>query len=212
MTAFATLSRRQVMLSGAAFGAAAMLPRAALAAPKVGQAAPAFTAVDSKGQQYTLKGLAGRFVVLEWTNHDCPFVRKHYGANNMQTLQKAATAQGVVWLSVMSSAPGQQGYVEGAEADKLTASRNASPTAVLLDPEGTIGSAYDARTTPHMYIISPEGKLLYMGGIDSVPSANKDDIAKAEPLFHNALLAALAGKAIDKSVTRPYGCSVKYGV
>ena len=179
------------------------------AAPQVGAPAPDFTVVDSKGNSHSLKDFAGKNVVLEWTNHDCPFVKKHY-QGNMQALQKEMTAQDVVWLSVISSAPGKQGHVSPSEADDLTASRNAAPTAVVFDESGVVGQAYAAKTTPHMYVIDKAGVLQYMGGIDSIPSAKVDDIAKATPLFANAAKAVLAGGTPDPAISKPYGCSVKY--
>ncbi|MBQ5948065.1 redoxin domain-containing protein [Massilia sp. ST3] len=182
----------------------------AMAAPAVGQPAPDFTAVDSKGKQHKLADLKGKVVVLEWTNHECPYVKKHYGSSNMQNLQQQARQAGVVWLSVISSAPGEQGSVDGARADELTASRKAAPAAVLLDPQGGIGKAYDARTTPHMYVIDTKGVLRYAGGIDSIPSAKVDDIARAEPLFKTAMESVLKGEEVKQAVTRPYGCGVKY--
>ena len=178
----------------------------ATAALQIGQPAPAFTAVDTAGTTHSLSDFLGKVVVLEWTNHDCPFVKAHYDAGNMQAQQRDATADGVVWLSVISSAPGKQGHVSPAKADELTASRNAAPTAVLLDEDGEMGRAYKARTTPHMYVIDAEGKLAYMGGIDSGPS-NIDTATQYVPA---ALANVMAGKPADPSVTRPYGCSVKY--
>ena len=189
--------------------AAACLTLGVSAAPQIGVNAPDFSLVDSKGVNYSLKDLAGKTVVLEWTNHDCPFVKKHY-EGNMQALQQRFTAEDVVWLSVISSAPGKQGHVSAAEADKLTVSRNAAPTAVLFDESGATGRAYDAKTTPHMYVIDKAGVLQYMGGIDSIPTAKVADIAKATPYFANAASAVLAGESPDPAVTRPYGCSVKY--
>jgi peroxiredoxin len=179
------------------------------AAPQIGAPAPDFTVVDSKGNSHSLKDFAGKNVVLEWTNHDCPFVVKHY-SGNMQALQADMTAQDVVWLSVISSAPGKQGHVSGAKADELTASRSAKPTAVVFDESGVVGKAYDAKTTPHMYVIDKAGVLQYMGGIDSIPSAKVDDIAKATSYFANAAKAVLAGQTPDPAVTKPYGCSIKY--
>jgi peroxiredoxin len=177
---------------------------------RVGQPAPDFTGVDSNGKTHRLSDFKGKTVVLEWTNHECPFVRKHYESGNMQKLQKAATGDGVVWLSVISSAPGQQGNVDGKKANELTKSRNAAPTAVLLDPQGTIGRTYSARTTPHMFIITPDGKLAYAGAIDSISSANKADIAKAENYVTAALNALKKGQPVSNPTTQPYGCSVKY--
>ncbi|WP_445766912.1 redoxin domain-containing protein [Rheinheimera sp.] len=179
------------------------------AAPQVGAPAPDFTVVNSKGNSHSLKDFAGKNVVLEWTNHDCPFVVKHY-SGNMQALQAEMKQQDVVWLSVISSAPGKQGHVSGAKADELTASRSAMPTAVVFDESGVVGKAYDAKTTPHMYVIDKAGVLQYMGGIDSIPSAKVDDIAKATPYFANAAKAVLAGQTPDPAVTKPYGCSIKY--
>ena len=179
------------------------------AAPQVGQKAPAFNLTDSKGQSHSLADFAGKTVVLEWTNHDCPFVVKHY-SGNMQGLQKQFGTDDLVWLTVISSAPGKQGHVTAAKADELTSSRNATPDAVLFDETGVTGKAYDAKTTPHMYVIDQKGVLQYMGGIDSIPSAKVDDIAKATPYFSNALTAVLAGNPADPAVTKPYGCSIKY--
>ncbi|MFN3360629.1 MAG: thioredoxin family protein [Pseudanabaenaceae cyanobacterium] len=178
---------------------------------KVGAPAPAFTVTDSNGKKHSLADFKGKTVVLEWTNHECPFVKKHYETDNMQKLQRSATAQGVVWLSVISSAPGQQGFVDAAKANELTKSRNASPTAVILDPDGTFGRLYGARTTPHMFIIAPDGKLAYMGAIDDKPSTNKNDVPGARNYVNEALEAIRAGKPVPVATTPPYGCSVKYG-
>ena len=180
-----------------------------LASPAVGQAAPAFNLTDSKGQSHSLADFTGKTVVLEWTNHECPFVVKHY-SGNMQSLQKQFGTDEVVWLTVISSAQGKQGHVTGVKADELTSSRNAMPDAVLFDETGVTGKAYDAKTTPHMYVIDKKGVLQYMGGIDSIPSAKVDDIAKATPYFSNALTAVLAGNPASPAVTKPYGCSIKY--
>lgn len=186
-------------------------PALAHAAAAVDAPAPAFTAATADGRTVSLADFKGRTVVLEWTNHDCPYVRKHYGSGNMQSQQKAATAQGVVWLQVISSAPGQQGYVDGAAAARLNAERGAAPTATLLDPKGDLGRLYGAQTTPHMYVIKPDGTLAYKGGIDSLATADKADIARAEPYVTEALAAVAAGRKVEKASTRPYGCSVKYG-
>ena len=183
---------------------------AANARVSVNQPAPDFTAVDSNGKEHRLSDFKGKTVVLEWTNHDCPYVRKHYDSGNMQALQKTATGKGVVWLSIISSAPGKQGHVSGAEANRLTSSRNAAPTAVLLDESGEIGRLYGAKTTPHMYIIDEGGELVYMGGIDSIPSTDTNDIARATNYVDAALNALSSGQPIEDAVTRPYGCSVKY--
>jgi peroxiredoxin len=178
--------------------------------PEIGRAAPDFTGADSNGQILSLDDFRGKLVVLEWTNHDCPYVRKHYGTDNMQTLQKKWTERGVVWLSIISSAPGRQGYVTGMEADELTQSRGASPTAVILDPEGSIGRLYRARTTPHMFVIDTDGVLVYMGGIDDRPSADWASVDGSTNYVDEALRAAFGGRDPEVSVSRPYGCSVKY--
>jgi peroxiredoxin len=183
---------------------------AAQAAAGVGQPAPGFTLQGADGKPYALADYKGKYVVLEWTNHDCPYVRKHYKSGNMQAQQKALTAQGAVWLTVISSAPGKQGHVSAAQANELTKARGAAPTAVLFDPAGDVGRAYGAKTTPHMYVIAPDGTLIYMGGIDSVPSSDIDDIAGAKQYVKVALAEAMAGKPVTDASTRPYGCSVKY--
>lgn len=180
------------------------------AAPVVGKPAPDFTALGSDGVRHAIGAQRGSVVVLEWTNHDCPFVRKHYGSGNMQALQKDAKAQGIVWWSVISSAPGKQGHVSPAEADELTVGRGAAPSAVLLDSEGTVGRLYGARTTPHMYIIDPQGTLVYMGGIDDNPSADPADIPAATNYVRTALADLKSGRPVEPASTRPYGCSVKY--
>jgi AhpC/TSA family len=183
---------------------------AALDEPQVGRPAPDFTAVDSQGQTRRLTDFRGKTVVLEWTNADCPYTRKHYTSGNMQNLQSLARERGVIWLSVISSAPGKQGYVDGPGADALSRSRKAVPTAVLLDPSGTVGRQYHAKTTPHMFVIDANGELRYMGGIDSIATADAADIATAEPYLKEALLAVLDNQPVAHPVTRPYGCSVKY--
>ena len=175
-----------------------------------GKAAPDFAAVDTAGKPVALSALKGKTVVLEWTNHECPYVRKHYGTGTMQSLQRDATAKDVVWLTVISSSPGQQGYVEALEADKLTADRQAAPSAVLLDSGGKIGRLYGATTTPHMFVIDKAGQLVYMGGIDDKPSTAPDTVKTARPYVREALDALAEGKPIATSSTRPYGCSVKY--
>ena len=180
------------------------------AAPRVSEPAPDFEGVDTRGEAHRLADYRGKIVVLEWTNHDCPFVRKHYGAGNMQDQQREAAAQGVVWLSVISSAPGKQGHVSPGEADELTQNSDAHPHAVILDTEGKIGRSYAAKTTPHMFIIDADGKLVYMGGIDSITSANPDDIPRATQYVRVALQEMAAGKPVSSAVTKPYGCSVKY--
>ena len=197
-------------LHAAVFVIAASIAAPAMAAPQVGQPAPDFTLTDSVGKTQHLADYRGKFVVLEWTNNECPFVRKHYGSGNMQALQKEETAQGVAWLSIISSAPGKEGFVTGEHANELTKARGAAPTAVLLDPTGAVGHLYEARTTPHMFIVDPKGTLIYMGGIDSIASADAADIKSAKPYVKVALSEARSGKPVTDAVTRPYGCHVQY--
>lgn len=189
--------------------ATAFAATAAQAAPKVGEPAPAFTATDSNGKTVNLSDYKGKFVVLEWSNAECPFVKKHY-SGNMQSLQKEETGKGVAWLTIISSAPGKQGNVDGKQANALSKERGASPTAVLLDPTGKIGHEYEAKTTPHMFVIDPKGTLIYAGGIDSIASADAEDIPNAKPYVKTALAEARAGKQVTDAVTKPYGCSIKY--
>lgn len=200
--------------SGAAMAmmAALLVSTSALAREAVlpGKPAPGFSAVDSSGKPIRLEDFKGKPIVIEWTNHDCPFVRKHYESGTMQQLQKDATAKGVVWLSVVSSAPGQQGHVEGIEADKLTADRKAAPTAVVLDPKGDLGRLYGATVTPHMFVIDAKGTLAYMGAIDDKASANPTTLKDARPYAREAIDAVVEGKPVVTASTRPYGCSVKY--
>lgn len=205
-----SVSRRALLGTVAAVGLIASLGGAAIAQPQPGKAAPDFTAVDSKGKTVRLSELKGKTVVLEWTNQDCPYVRKHYETSTMQSLQRDATADGVVWLTVSSSAPGFQGHVNALEAEKLTADRKAAPTAFLLDPEGKIGRAYEARVTPHMFVIDKAGLIAYMGAIDDRPTANHDDVKGARAYVREALSAIKSGQPVRTTSTRPYGCSVKY--
>jgi len=202
--------QRRRMFCAVAIAAAGAFPAAAFAKVTVGEPAPAFTLTGADGKAVSLESLRGKTVVLEWTNHDCPFVRKHYDAGNMQAQQKDAAAAGAVWLQVVSSAPGKQGFVDGATANALNTKRNAAPAGALLDPTGKVGQQYGAKTTPHMYIINAQGTLVYQGGIDSIASARVEDIAKAEQYVRVALSELTAGKPLTKPVTKPYGCSVKY--
>ena len=204
------MTRSASLRAAGLVGALVLVPAAARAQATVGQPAPAFSAPDQTGATRSLDAYKGKWVVLEWVNHECPFVKKHYGSGNMQSQQKELTGKGAVWLSVISSAPGKQGYVDAAGANALTKSRGAAPTAVLLDPAGDVGHKYEAKTTPHMYVVAPDGKLIYMGGIDSIPSSDADDIAKAKPYVKVALSEAMAGKPVTDASTKPYGCSVKY--
>ena len=190
--------------------AGALLSTAAGAAPAVGEPAPAFSVTDTTGKTWSLDALSGKPAILEWTNHDCPYVRKHYDAGNMQALQEEAREAGYVWLSVISSAPGKQGHVSPSEADALTSSRGAAPSAVLLDESGDMGRAYDAKTTPHMYVIDGGGVLRYMGGIDDIRSSDPGDVPKAKNYVRAAIADIAAGRTLAEAVTPPYGCSVKY--
>ena len=207
------LSRRAFLVStGVAVVAKGGLvsPAPAWAVPKVGVAAPAFSATATSGQAVSLADQRGKIVVLEWTNHDCPYVRKHYETSNMQALQKEATSQGVVWLTIISSAPGTQGHVNPRQADELTATRKANPTAVLLDPTGAVGKMYGATNTPHMYVIDKAGTLMYAGAIDDRPTTRRADVQGAQNYVREALQAVTAGQAVKTPVTRAYGCTVKY--
>ena len=200
--------RRSLLIGGAAV---ALAPAAAFASSDLGKAAPAFSATDSNGKSWSLAELKGKVVVIETTNQDCPYVRKHYTSANMQTQQREAGAKGVVWLTVASSAPGEQGFVTAAQANDLTKTRNAAPAAFLLDPQSRIARAYGATVTPHMYIIDASGTLVYKGGIDSIPSSNVADVPKATQYVRVALDQVLAGKPVAEASTRPYGCTLKYG-
>ena len=199
--------RRLLILTAAAALAA---PSFAAAAPNLGQPAPAFTALDADGKPRSLADFKGKTVVLEWTNEGCPYVQKHYNSGHMQGLQKEATADGVVWLTVISSAPGFQGYKTGPQAKQWKARAGAHASDVLLDPKGTVGRAYDARTTPHMFVIDKAGKLVYMGGIDDKPTSDPDSLKTARNYVTAALADVKAGRPVAQPATRPYGCSVKY--
>lgn len=177
---------------------------------QIGQPAPDFTALDSGSNRVRLSDYRGKTVVLEWTNADCPYTRKHYHSGNMQSVQRLARENGIVWLSVISSAPGKQGYLDGAGADALTQSRKAVPSAVVLDPAGALARLYAAKTTPHMFVIDPNGVLQYMGGMDSVATSDESDIGRAEPYLKEAMMAVAQGHAAPRAITRPYGCSIKF--
>lgn len=182
----------------------------AVAAPQVGQPAPAFTLTDSNGQSHNLADFKGKLVVLEWLNHGCPFVVKHYDSGNMQKLQKEYTGKDVVWLSIVSSAPGKQGHMTPEETNKAKAEKGSGATAVLIDEDGTVGKLYDAKVTPELYVINPEGVLVYMGAIDDKKSTDAADVAGAKNYVKQALDEALAGNPVSEPTTTAYGCSVKY--
>jgi peroxiredoxin len=200
----------KALLATALGTAIALTANLAHAAATVGQPAPAFTLTDTKGTEHSLADFAGKTVVLEWFNHECPFVKKHYGAGNMQKQQNAATGDGVVWLVVNSSAPGKQGHVNAEQANGILGEWKATPTAFLLDHDGTVGKAYGAKTTPHMYVIDGAGVLRYNGAIDSNPSADPADIPGATQFVDAALGDLAANRAVARGTTQPYGCSVKY--
>jgi peroxiredoxin len=205
------MKRNQTTVLAAGLLAAALLASPAAAAPPaVGQPAPDFSLSDSNGARHDLSSLKGKFVVLEWVNFECPFVQKHYGSGNMQKLQKAYTGKGVVWLSVNTSAPGKQGNYAPAEINAKLKASGASPSAYLMDTEGSLGKAYGAKTTPHMYVIDPKGTLVYAGAIDDKPSTDQSDIAGARNYVAAALDEAMAGKPVTTAASQPYGCGVKY--
>ena len=179
-------------------------------AVKVGDPAPDFTATDSNDKTHHLAKYKGKYVVLEWHNQGCPYTRKHYESGNMQRLQREWTSKGVVWFTVISSAPGTQGYVDAREENEYVKKMNANPTAVLLDPDGSLGHLYAAKTTPHMYVIDPNGVLIYNGAIDDHPTPDQRDIPNSRNYVSAALQEAMSGKRVSDSTTRPYGCSVKY--
>lgn len=182
----------------------------ALADPQVGQAAPDFTLNDSNGNAHKLSDFKGKFVVLEWLNHGCPFVKKHYGAGNMQGLQKEYTAKGIVWLSIASSAPGKQGHMTPEEINTTKTEKDSAATAILVDEDGAVGRLYNAKVTPELYVIDPEGTLVYMGAIDDKKSVDPADIAGAKNYVKQALDEAMAGKPVSEAATTAYGCPVKY--
>lgn len=214
-----TVIERRGLLAAGLFGAAAMIAIGLVGTPstanpaaqaRVGAPAPGFTLKDSNDKTVSLADFKGKTVVLEWSNHECPYVRKHYGGNAMQALQKKWTAQGVVWLTLISSSPGSQGYVSGLEANKLTADRGAAPTAVLFDPKGDVGRVYGATVTPHMYVITGDGKVAYMGGIDDKPTTRLEDLKTARNFVDAALDEVKQGKPVSVTTSRAYGCTIKY--
>jgi peroxiredoxin len=176
----------------------------------INEPAPEFTLSGADGESHKLSDYRGKVVVLEWLNHDCPFVKKHYGTDNMQALQRKYTDAGVVWLSINSSAAGKQGHLTAEQATKVTAEKNAAPSAVLLDADGKVGQLYGARTTPHMFVIDPEGKLVYNGAIDDKPTPEPADVKGAKNFVAAAIDATVAGKKPEVQAMKPYGCSVKY--
>ena len=193
-----------------AFTALAVIAAPASAAAVVGKPAPHFKLTDANGKAVSLSDFRGKTVVLEWSNPGCPFVQKHYGSGNMQKAQTAAAKDGVVWLTINSGAPGKQGHMSGAEAKAFLAKAGARPAAYLLDPRGVVGRAYEAKTTPHMYVVNKAGTLVYAGGIDDKPTKSPADIKSARNHVLAALSELKAGKAVSVATSRPYGCAVKY--
>lgn len=178
--------------------------------PQVGEASPAFTLNDTRDVAHSLDGYRGKYVVLEWVNHGCPFVRKYYDRGNMQALQKEWTGNGVIWLSICSSGEGKQGFMSNDDWNKTLEEKEASPTALLVDAEGVVGRAYGAKVTPHLAVIDPEGVLIYQGAIDSIRSPDPDDIASAENYVVSALQQDMAGEPVTTPETKAYGCGIKY--
>lgn len=199
--------RRRALIG---LGLAAIIAAPAAAQPQLGQPAPAFSAVDADGRTRTLAEFRGRTVVLEWTNNGCPYVGKHYNSGAMQRLQRQAAKDGVVWLTVVSSAPGMQGHLTPAQAKLWKAKVKAAPAAVLLDADGRVGRAYDAKATPHMFVVDGAGRVAYMGGIDDRPSSEPASLKGAKNYVAAALADLKAGRPVAQAVTRPYGCGVKY--
>jgi len=200
------IARRTLLAAALSLG----LAGPALALPQLGQPAPAFTATDDHGRQVALAQFAGKTVVLEWTNSGCPYVGKHYNSGTMQALQKKERAEGVVWLTVSSSAPGMQGYFTPAAAQKWAAREHWDGTDILLDSAGRIGREYGARNTPHMFVIDKAGKVAYMGGIDDRPYQDPESLKGAKPYVAMALADLRAGRPVAIPTSQPYGCSVKY--
>ncbi|PSQ97931.1 MAG: thioredoxin family protein [Bacteroidetes bacterium SW_9_63_38] len=185
-------------------------PRTAQSQATVGEPAPSFTLPDTDGESHSLSDFKGTYVVLEWLNFECPFVGKHYGTGNMQRLQKTFTEKGVVWLSIVSSARGKQGYYPPQEMTAQKEQRDAHMSAILMDPSGEVGRTYGATVTPHMYVINPEGTLIYKGGIDDKPTTDEADVKGATNYVKTALTQAMNGNEVDPKTAAPYGCTIKY--
>ncbi|HZR71127.1 MAG TPA: thioredoxin family protein [Burkholderiales bacterium] len=214
MNSTAAVARRAIATPALALVALSALvvaaPSRAAAEAVVGSPAPAFSLTDIDGKPHALADYAGKVVVLEWVNYECPFVRKHYDSGNMQQLQKSAASEGVVWLSINSSAPGKQGNYPPETWKKLVADKGAAPAAVLLDPDGKVGKAYGAKTTPHMFVVDGRGTVVYAGAIDDTPSTNVADVKTAKNLVTAAVAETRSGKPVTVASAPPYGCSVKY--
>ena len=199
-----------IRLAAALLTAALLTTAAVHAAPTPGQSAPDFSLTDAAGKKHALSEYKGKYVVLEWTNPECPFVRKHYGSGNMPKLQQYAKDKGVVWLAIDSSASGKEGFLSPDAAKAAAKKEYANCADLLLDADGAVGKLYGAKATPHMFVIDPKGTLVYAGAIDSIPSASPDDIGKAENYVRVALDEVLAGQPVKTAATKAYGCSVKY--
>lgn len=205
------MKSRSLMSLAVAAALIIALPQTVAATPDTGKPAPVFSGMDSTGKPVSLADFKGKTVVLEWTNHDCPYVRKHYSVGNMQAIQRDATKDGVVWLQVISSAPGLEGHVDGKQAEALNAQRKAAPTGIVLDPEGEIGRQFAARHTPTMAVIDAKGQLAYYGAIDDNSNWHSESIKGAKNHVRTALADLKAGRAVSVAKTRAYGCSIKYG-
>lgn len=201
---------RRVATGLLVFALSLLVVPSAVAQVSVGEAAPEFTLPDTEGASHSLADYEGKYVVLEWLNFGCPFVGKHYGSGNMQQLQKTFTDKGVVWLSIVSSAEGKQGYYPPSEMKAQKKKHNGHMSALLMDPDGEVGRTYGAKVTPHMYVIGPEGTLLYKGGIDDKPTTDEADVEGAKNFVRNALTQAMNGKDVNPKTAPPYGCTVKY--
>ena len=201
---------KKISLIGAVAAIALTFACARAGAVDTGQPAPEFTLKSIEGKDVSLADYKGKYVVLEWVNHGCPFVVKHYDSGNMPALQKECIDKGVVWLSICSSAEGKQGHETPEGWQKLNAEKKGVASAILLDGEGTVGKAYGAKTTPHMYIVNPDGTLIYQGAIDDKPTTDQEDIPGAKNYVKAALDEAMAGKPVTDGTTKSYGCGVKY--
>ena len=201
------MKTKSILITVSSFIATTLL---AVDSPPVGSAAPDFSLTDAKGKTHSLSQYKGKYVVLEWFNPECPFVKKHYGSSNMQKLQEEYTSKGVVWLSIDSSAPGTEGNITPEQGEKIVTAWKTHQTALLLDPEGKAGRSYGAKNTPHMFVINPDGKVVYEGAIDSKATPNPADIPNSTNYVKVALDESLSGKPVTTSNTKPYGCSIKY--
>ena len=199
---------KQNTFLGAVLGA--MICSATAWAAEPGDAAPAFTVKNTKGEEVSLAAQKGKVVVLEWVNYECPFVKKHYGSGNIPKLQEKYTGKDVVWITVNSSAEGQQGYLAASELAERSKKEGNKASQIVLDTDGAVGKAYGAKVTPHLFVIDKEGKVAYNGAIDSKDTTDVKDIESADSYISNALDAVLAGKTVDNAKTKPYGCGVKY--